>query len=223
MLKRLFKKQCPDDETVACYIDGLLPEKEKIVVDKHLKACAGCREAFAIHREVADRQKVEELGPVPEYLVESARNLWAERHGVKFLDIAVTLVEDFIQGLKTTGDIIAGAGQDLQYAGAMRGASEEKVSSVVVRKVIEDVSVEVEVSRAVGAISNVVLRVADNARKTPRTDLRATLILDDTELESYVTEGGMRTFENVRPGKYILQISDMKKILGVISLEIKQA
>ncbi len=223
MFKNPFKKQCPDDETVACYIDGLLPLKEKASIDKHLMACSDCQEAFAIHKEVADQQKVGVLAPVPEYLVEAAKNIRAGQKGVNFLDIAVTVVEDFVQGLKTTGDIIAGVGQDLQYAGAMRGANEEKVSSVVVRKVIEDVCVEVEVSRSTGDLSNVVLRVSDNVRKTPRTDLRATLILDDTELKSYVTEGGTRSFENLRPGKYVIQIADIKKILGVVGLEIKQA
>ena len=172
---------------------------------------------------MADRLKVEELGPVPDYLVESAKDLLAERRGVKFLDIAVTVVGEFVQGLKTTGDILSGVGQDLQYAGAMRSDKDEKVSRIAVRKVIEDVCVEVDISRASGELSNVVLKVTDNVRKTPRIDLRVTLIRDDIELESYVTEGGTRSFENVHPGKYVLQISDMKRILGIVSLEIKQA
>ena len=105
----------------------------------------------------------------------------------------------------------------------MRSDKDEKVSRIAVRKVIEDVCVEVDISRASGELSNVVLKVTDNVRKTPRIDLRVTLIRDDIELESYVTEGGTRSFENVHPGKYVLQISDMKRILGIVSLEIKQA
>ncbi|MBF0523352.1 MAG: zf-HC2 domain-containing protein [Candidatus Omnitrophica bacterium] len=220
MLKNLFKRQCPDDETVACYMDGLLPAKEKSSVDKHLKSCSACREAFAIHKEVAEQLKVADLEPVPKHLVEAAKNLWSEKYGVRFLDIVVTVAQDFLERARTTGEIIKGSLKSPEFAYALRDGGEQKTTTLRVRKIFEDIRIDIEVSRTAGDNSMVSLKLKDDKTDIPLIDLRATLILDDTELESYVTQNGKVVFENIRPGVYMIQISRVDRAVGVISLEL---
>lgn len=45
--------QCPDPETMACYLDGSLSEKDRLAHEGHMAACAACRGALvALYREV---------------------------------------------------------------------------------------------------------------------------------------------------------------------------
>jgi len=43
---------CPDDETLACYVDDLLPIGERQEVDKHLTTCDRCKEAVEISKRI---------------------------------------------------------------------------------------------------------------------------------------------------------------------------
>lgn len=41
-------KSCPDEETLACFIDGLLNKKEQNKLKNHLLKCDRCMEAAAL-------------------------------------------------------------------------------------------------------------------------------------------------------------------------------
>lgn len=43
---------CPDDNDMACYIDGLLPEVEVKQMEKHLLGCDRCREIVLVSKKV---------------------------------------------------------------------------------------------------------------------------------------------------------------------------
>ena len=43
---------CPDDNDMACYIDGLLPEAEVRHLDRHLLGCNRCREIVVVTKKV---------------------------------------------------------------------------------------------------------------------------------------------------------------------------
>ena len=44
---------CPTEETIACYIDGLLSKEEKEQVEKHIGACDRCEEIVEVTRKIA--------------------------------------------------------------------------------------------------------------------------------------------------------------------------
>jgi hypothetical protein len=52
-------------------------------------------------------------------------------------------------------------------------------------------------------------------------DLRVTLIRDDTELESYLSDSGKVVFEHVLLGKYMVEISNIENKLAMIEIDIK--
>lgn len=41
-------KACPDEETLACFVDGLLNKKEQIRIIKHLLGCDKCLETVLL-------------------------------------------------------------------------------------------------------------------------------------------------------------------------------
>lgn len=50
---------CPDDETLACYVDDLLPIGERQEVDKHLTTCDRCKEAVEISKRIKQDERQE--------------------------------------------------------------------------------------------------------------------------------------------------------------------
>lgn len=223
MLKNLLNKKCPDDETIACYIDGLLSSKEKALFENHLRSCVECCQMIEIQKKVALLQNKEEFMEVPSYLVVSAKSLFEQKQKIEFLEIVATVVDDFLKGIRTTGEIISGLTAESQGVFSsviMRSGSSQKPTSFTVKRIFKDVRVEVLVSRANGDMSNIVLKFRDDRTDAMRTDLRATLILDNIELESYVTRNGKVAFENVRPGSYSILVSNLKVNVGVITMEL---
>ena len=52
-------------------------------------------------------------------------------------------------------------------------------------------------------------------------NLRVGLLKEGKELESYLAESGQAAFEQIKPGKYDLEISGQEKKVASISLDIK--
>jgi len=48
---------CPNEETMACYIDGLLPKEEKEQVEKHIQACDRCKEIAEVTKKITKRRR----------------------------------------------------------------------------------------------------------------------------------------------------------------------
>ena len=47
---------CIDEETMTCYIDGLLPEEEIKQVEKHIAICNRCREIVEVARKIKNQE-----------------------------------------------------------------------------------------------------------------------------------------------------------------------
>lgn len=48
---------CPDEETMACHIDGLLSKEEIGQVEKHIQACSRCREIVEVTKKIKEEKK----------------------------------------------------------------------------------------------------------------------------------------------------------------------
>lgn len=211
--------QCPNEEIIACYIDGLLSSKEKGELDRHLLTCPGCKEIFSIQTAVARVQKEEGLGFVPDRVTTEAKKLVDEKYGVKLLNLVASFTEKAFEVVRTTGEVISG--HHLQPAFALRDNSGTNIAKTfTIRKVFDNTRVEMEITRETGDSNTIILRVRDNQVEIPTNDLRATLIQDETELESYITQNGKAIFESVKSGRYLIELSQVSHVLGAITLEL---
>ena len=215
------KNQCPTDEVIASYIDGLLSSQERNVIDQHITLCKSCKEIFSIQAEIANFQKEEGLGFVPDYVTAEAKGLMDEKYGVKVLKLVANFSDKVFETIRTTGEIISG--YQLQPAFALRDStSADQVKTLGVRKIFDNIRVEIEITRESGALNTIILRIKDNHSEVPIDNLRATLIQDKIELESYITQNGKAIFETIKSGQYLIEISKVDSIVGAITLELNK-
>lgn len=215
------KHNCPSDEIVACYVDGILPDSEKAAVDDHMLSCSSCRENITIQKEVVKLQQLQGLDFAPSYLTERAKGLVAESAAGKgILELIIDFSEQMFEAIRTTGEVLVGPSRPPVFS--LRAGSANVSKVLFVKKVFDDIRVEVELMRSRDDLNTVNLTFKDDKTEKLVVDLRATLINDDIELESYVTQNGKVAFENIKQGKYKIDISKVDSFVGVIVLELNK-
>ena len=73
------KRDCPDEQTMACFIERRLPEGERREIEKHIEECAWCREIVLVTEIAWSKGKNGSLLKVPKDLVERIKALVKEK------------------------------------------------------------------------------------------------------------------------------------------------
>lgn len=209
---------CLSIETIACYVDGILPEKERKPIVQHLETCNRCKEEIAYQMDIAKQQKKEELIFLPEFLTRRARNLVSERFGTNVLQVIAKFSDKAIEALRVVGETFCEVKPQPVFA--LRGQDSELVTVQSVSKNFGGFRVEIEIVRQKADLNKIIFKVMDDQTKSPVSDLRVTLMDRETELESYIAQNGKAIFENIKPGNYIIQISGITDPIGMIMLEL---
>ncbi|MDP8259644.1 MAG: hypothetical protein P9L96_01360 [Candidatus Gygaella obscura] len=215
------KNKCPDVEMIACYVDGILLDSQKDLIESHAKECKHCKEEIECQISIAGQQKQEDLSFAPKYVTERAKSLVDERFGVNVLELVVKFTDKAIEIVRSSGEVLFGG--QLQPAYALRGEESTDRSTQSIIKIFNDIKVEVEIVRQEDEFNKIILQIKNNQTATPIDDSRVTLIEKDIEVESYIIRNGKAIFENVKPGRYAIQISDVDKPIGIIMLELDKA
>lgn len=79
------KESCPDEETMACFVEGLLKQGEKGYLERHFAGCENCREIIEVTRMVWFNEKNGEVLEMPKELLD-----WARGAG-KYKNVCVTM------------------------------------------------------------------------------------------------------------------------------------
>lgn len=206
----------PDEESFACFLEGRLSKKENEQIKAHLISCNSCAEAFAIQLRLREI----ETKDVPEELLRLLKNLMKPEDRMSILEIMLKLKEKAIDVLNTTGDVLVG--QELMPAPLLRSRRiKDFKDEVTILKDFKDIRVEVKIENKGGKHFD--LNVVAKEKETQKIikDLRVTLLKDDLELESYLTDSGKVIFEHVLLGKYTVEISHFENKLASILLDIK--
>jgi len=217
--ERLIRPQedCPDDETLACFLEGRLPEKESRQLKMHLIGCDRCLELIAlISQEAAEV-------PLPQELVERAKELVMRQEKAQsgFIEIILGLKEKTIDLIKASGDILFG--QEVTRLEVLRGRKVKDFGQEV--KIIKDlgeIRVEAGLENRANYTARVTVKLGDIKTAKPVEGLRITLIRAGQDIESYIAETGKAVFDNVSVGSYAIEISTPESIIGKIMLEIKK-
>ena len=209
-------KEHPDEEALTCFIEGKLTAEENDLIKEHLILCDNCAQAVALNLAVAGAETKE----VPEELLNRLKNLLASQCETCALDIILRLKENMLEMINTTGDVLVGL--ELMPAPVLRSRSiKDFKDEVTILKDFKDIRVEVKVENKGGQEFNLNILVRQKQTQKTIKDLRVTLIKDDLELESYLTDSGSVIFEHVLIGKYAVEISTIDNKLASILLDIK--
>ncbi|MFA5275625.1 MAG: hypothetical protein WC417_01870 [Candidatus Omnitrophota bacterium] len=205
----------PDEEVLAAFLEGKLPEEEGESLKAHLLSCNLCIESLIISlTEAQDR------GAVPQELLDKVRNTFFAQESAPLLEIALKLKDRFLELLNSTGDILVG--QELLPAPVLRSRSiGDFKDEVTIFKDFKEIRVEVKVENKGGKHFNLHITASEKLTQKIIKNLRVTLMSEECELESYLTDSGSVIFEHVMLGKYKLAIASLDHNLASILLDIK--
>ncbi len=211
------EKAHPSEEDMACFLEDKLPPKESGQIKAHLVSCESCADALNVQlrlKEAQDRNAPQDLLDLAKGLVEKARGIFS-------LEIFLKVRDGIWELLRTTGDVVVG--QELVPEPVLRSRSiKDFKDEITILKDIKDIRVEMKIEnkgKKVFALS--VLLKEKNTAKILK-DLRVSLIKDDLELESYLTDLGKVVFEHVLLGRYQIEISTVTNKLAQIILDIRK-
>jgi hypothetical protein len=206
----------PDEEALACFLEGKLGPKETEAVKAHLISCDNCAQAIVTQIKLEDIERRD----VPEELLARVKDLVTKSSAPDILEIILRLKEKVTEILKTTGDILVG--QELVPAPVLRSRQiKDFKDEVTILKDFKDFRVEIKIENKKAQAFNLEVRIKEKKTQGIMKDLRVTLIKDDVELESYFSDSGRVTFEHVLLGKYTIQISQIDNKVASILLDIK--
>ena len=205
----------PDEETLACFLERKLPQEADVLVKRHLIQCDDCLKALVLNFKMQDV----ELEDIPEELLGRLEKLWGSKEGPSPLEIVLKLKEKLLEIINVTGDILVG--QELVPAPVLRSRSiKDFKDEVTILKDINDLRVQVKIENKGERSFSLSIIVKQKDTQEVLKDIRVTLLKDDLELESYVTDSGSVTFEHVLLGKYRIEISSVQNNLASVLLDI---
>lgn len=209
-------KTHPDEETLACFLEGRLNAQESQDIKLHILSCDSCAQSFAADFGLNNEPDNE----VPQELIARVKNLVGEAAKTGALEIFLKAREKIIELLNTTGDILVG--QELVPAPVLRSRKiRDFKDEITILKDFQDLRVEIKVENKGANIFDLNIIVRQKQTQKTIKDLRVTLLKEDLELESYITDSGVVTFEHVLLGRYRIEISSLEKQLASILLDIK--
>lgn len=207
----------PDEEAMACFVDGKLPQQEAEWIKLHLLSCGHCSQNLAIQANLD--YSAEECLPVN--LLDQAKGLVENCDSLSVLEIIFRLKVDLLELVNTTGDILVG--QEFMPSPILRSRKIKNFrDEVVILKDFKDIRVEVKIENKQGEFFNLTVIAKEKETQKPINDLRMTLSKDDLELESYHTETGKVIFENILLGRYFIGISRAENKFASILLDINR-
>lgn len=206
----------PDEEAMACFIEGKLSAGEESVLKQHITECRLCAEAFLAQVEFDLTSELD----VPQDLVSKVKSLIVQEKVGPVLEILLKLKDDLMELLGTNGDVLIG--QELVPAPILRSRQIKGFKDeVTILKDFGRIRVEIKIEKMIPAAFSVVVNVKDKQNLQVIKDLRITLLKGNLELESYLNDSGRVIFEHVVLGKYTVEITDIKDKLAAILLDIR--
>ena len=208
---------CPSEETLAAFLDGGLAGPEEAEVREHLLECASCLEAA---RVVSRLPEDEAAGSerVPLKMLRRVMRLDPAQAGL--LEVVVKFGQEVASVIRSTGEAVTYSKALPELARSGQQALSETL--VTFAKVFPPFKAEVEVEKVKPDRSEITVRVKELEGSRPVRGVRVSMFVAGREMESYLAdEEGQVVFENVRFGKYQLNIVQTGKEIGKISLNMK--
>lgn len=205
----------PDEETLACFMEGRLSDEESCRIKEHVLVCDRCAEAV-----MAQAQTAVEGEDLPPALIEKIKNLPVFKNKGCFMEIVLKVKEQALEVINSSGDVLVG--QELIPASVLRSRRKNEFGNeVTVFKDFDNIRVEVRIEKQDKESFKAAVAVRNKQTQKAARDVRITIIKDGVELESYLAHTGSVTFEHIRFGAYLVEVSAFEQKLASIMLDIK--
>jgi len=212
--RSLIPEEHLDDETLACLFEDKLPPEQRDSALKHLIECGRCAECLSAQLEIQPHLSKD----VPVYLLERVRRLVLG--GMDILEILLNLKERAWEIIQAGGDVLVG--QELVPAPVLRSRQIDNFKdSLSIIKDLRESRVLVKLESKGAGYFNLSVDARDKQGREIKKDLRMTLKKSEIELESYLGDGGVCVFENLKPGDYNVEIIRGSCPIAIIDLKVK--
>jgi hypothetical protein len=207
--------QCPNEESLVCFSEGKLSLAESKEIQEHLISCRRCAEAVSLFC-----QRFEETKAVPEFLIEKAKNLMEEKNLPNIVEVILAVKEKALQILGTTGDVILD--NEIIPLPVLRSRQiSEFPEEIKLIKEFNNIKITLYIQKKDKDKVKININLLNKTSLLPLENLRLVFLKASQEIESYEVILGNVVFDNIRFGRYTIQILRQDEKLGAIHLEIK--
>ena len=215
------KSPCPDEEMVAAYIEGLLPERLRAHMEAHLSVCDVCLAEFKVTNHMVKGGIRTNVCPVPPEVTESAVRLINSRNDLPKYSLR-NKIGDLVSALrvKVTGSLHrGGTGQAaLTPIRGSQGAVSDELFHI--QKNFKDFDVHIGIEKTGEDMAHI--RIWLSSQKDSGNNTRVTLKRNGRELCSSLLSGGHVVFEDIPFGPCRLIFDRDGVSLGVYAFNIKE-
>ena len=216
---------CLSEEDIVCFLDDVLDEDDKNRILSHIVSCKECAVSLKHHYRISKEVNSEELLEVPQGVLVEAKELvkFPEKRNV--FDIVLEIGEGIIEVINTTGEIIRQGltpdpGVTLSLIPLRSADRRKEQKEVKVSKELNGYVVDVEIEKQKAETANIVVRLANKESKKGASGIRVSLVRDEREVESFLTDHGKVKFEEVNVNNYQVQLLKEDKMIGVVNISI---
>lgn len=208
----------PEEDDLACFFAGNLSQEESARIKAHLLTCDNCAEIASIQAQLKEGVLSEH---VPGELAGRIKKLVIRRNEESVLGIVLRLRDDVLELIETTGVVVLGG--ELVPVPVLRARKiKDFKDEIIILKDFKDIKVEIKIENRAKKSFNFSVAIQDKQSQQLLRDLRIALLKDDLELESRLTDSGRVIFEDVRVGRYTIEISNLNDKIASVLLELKK-
>ncbi len=229
-MRKIKTQKHPDEEDLACFLEGKLTQQDKLLMEKHLVHCDLCAEYVCAHLLTHTVASVE----LPEKLLGKIRKQVIGENEAGFFEILLKLKEKVIEIIQTSGDVLVG--QELIPAPILRSRQiRDFKEEITILKDLQKIRVETKLKNNNAKTFDLEVSIKDKESYRPQghglasdsqsqkllKNLRITLLRDGLELESYSSDETTITFKDIYPGIYTVEITTSEKRIAIIAITVK--
>lgn len=198
-------RDCPSDETLTLWVQGLLANDERARLESHAESCVECRDLLATLAEVKDKEAQINQLSVPQQFLSSARQIIKQAWENQIVTIFVKISQGVYTAAETTGRILYAPW--LEPGMVTRAEAGTDNASVVVETVYQNMRCLIETSRTQD--DRHTLRAVFTSVSTGRPIECSLFVLfeENEEIESQMSTDGKVVFEDLPPGSYRLTLT----------------
>lgn len=200
----------PTDEDIACHATSLFNEKERQKLLDNIILEHGEETGLKYSFLLADGIRGESREDVPEYLVSQVKDMVSSSKGETVLDAVVEFAGDIVHVIRTTGTILTWPeGKRARPAMAFRSRDAERdieMKTVAISKAVNSYIIDIKIIRVKDDMANLTVQVKNKKGKMPSQEERISLVHQNREIRSSITEIGKVEFENIRLMDYEINL-----------------
>jgi len=215
------KKVCPDDEMLAAYVEGLLPDHQKPQIEAHLSACDACLEEFKLTSNIVRGGARFDVDTVPSEVTQSAIRLINSRNPMSGsllggkIRKSLSILHSKLLGLLRLPSL--GGIHLAPIRGSRKAVSDDLFR---IKKSFREFDTEIGIEKTGDNTAHIRVRLFERNGCSNR--IRVTLKRGERELCSSLFSGGRVLFEDISFGPCKLIFDRDGESLGAYLFDIKE-